>query len=146
MEWNNAFGDFFCVFFQHSVTKKGRVQESYSPYAISHGPRCSCSKSLIHIYRHLSSPAPNYLPTFVPIRFDPKLRQTQQHNTRHNTQLWSCLTHKCLIENARISFDRLCTWSESRSIALELSSLQTEGLIVSPVLSLSLLGTPATMS
>jgi hypothetical protein len=55
----------------NAVTKKGGVQESYSPYAISHGPWFSCFKSLIHIYRHLSSPAPNCFLAFAPIRFDP---------------------------------------------------------------------------
>jgi hypothetical protein len=44
--------------------------------------------------------------------------------------------------------DRLYTWSESTSIALELSFLEIEGSIVPPVLSLSLslLGTPTAMS
>jgi hypothetical protein len=64
--------------------------------------------------------------------------QTQQHNTRHNTQPWSCLPHRCIRENTRISFTDHIHSLRAQALPLSTVSYKQKSLIVPPVLVLSL--------
>jgi hypothetical protein len=65
-------------------------------------------------------------------------RSSQQHNARHNTQLWSCLTHRCVRENVRISFTNYIHNPRAQALPSNTVSYKQEALIVPPILALSL--------
>ncbi len=113
-----------------------RVQKSYSPYTIFYGPCLSCSANLLHIYRHLSSPNPDCLPALSLTRFNPD--GDRLSITRHNTQLWSCLPHRCIRENTRISFIDHIHSLRAQALPSGTVSYKQKSLIVPPVLALSL--------
>jgi hypothetical protein len=65
-------------------------------------------------------------------------RSSQQHNARHNTQLWSCLTHRCVRENVRISFTNYIHNPRAQALPSNTVSYKQKALIVPPILALSL--------
>jgi hypothetical protein len=71
-----------------------------------------------------------------PIQFG--RRQTQQHNTQHNTQFGSCLPHRCIRENTRISFIGYMHSPRAQALPSNTVSYKQESLIVPPVLTHSL--------
>jgi hypothetical protein len=90
-------------------------------------PGFSHSNSPIHIHVHLSSPTTNSLPVRSPIQLDPSCDRLNNRrlDTKHDSD--HALHTNVLKKNARILIIRLCTQSESTSIALELQFITTRG-------------------
>ncbi len=88
----------------HSVTKKWGSKNPTAHTLATADPANLCVADWSLIYRHLSSPDSDYLPTLSLICLEMKDQQTQQHSTWHNTHFLSWLPHRYIRESPRVLF------------------------------------------
>jgi hypothetical protein len=126
----------FIVYTKHKCNQKREGPRILQPHTLS--PTDPGSHTL-EVWFTSTDTYPLLLRTvYLPYLWSGSIRTTTDSATQHLTQHTALVMPYTQMPLRKCSdlIDRLYTWSESTSIALELSFLQTEGLIVPPIPSL----------